>query len=113
MDIKPTKLFGWIFIVLGLIVIFFTIFETMSYFKAEKEFPQVFVVEKQVSSNTTGTLDSMMQGLISDQMSSIIGEGTIEKMFNMLAWSMFAFLMIYAGAKVSDIGFKLVKKEGI
>jgi hypothetical protein len=94
---------------LGLIVIAVTIFDTMSYFKAEQEFPQVFVIEEQATAASSGILDNLMSGMVSDQMNSLLGEGTIPKMLNMTAWSLFAFIMIFAGGKIADIGFKLVK----
>ncbi len=111
MDIALTKVFGWAFILLGLIVIFITIFDTMVYFKAEKEFPEVFVAQEKIESSSSGenALDDMMQNLISDQMSSFIPDGSIGKLLNMSAWSLFAFFMVYAGGKIAEIGFKLVK----
>ena len=109
------NVFGYIFIAIGVIVIAATIFNAVQMFSGEKEFPQVFSSDEamptQNGDSSSGGLDSIVEGLISDQINSILPENSVENTLNMTAWIIFAFFMVYAGGKIADIGFKFLKKE--
>lgn len=46
---------------------------------------------------------------ISKQMENIIPQGYISKIMNLSSWSIFVFILIYAGGKISSLGIKLLK----
>ncbi|MDD4358658.1 MAG: hypothetical protein PHY30_02465 [Candidatus Pacebacteria bacterium] len=110
-EIALKKTFGWIFVFIGVIIILFTIVNTANYFTGAASFPQLFIAEKQVSSNVeTSSMNELMQSMVSEQLNSFISSESINKMLNMSAWSLFAFFMVYAGAKIFELGLKFMKE---
>lgn len=46
---------------------------------------------------------------ITDQFAKMIPSDMITKMMNLSSWSIFVFILIYAGSKISGLGIKLMK----
>lgn len=118
---KINQILGLIFIIFGIGLSIFMVFKTTMLFLGNSDFPELFkanekVVEVQVKETQDQGILGMLQDslggvtndLISNQIDSIIPEGAIEKMFNMSAWMLFAFFMLYAGVKFVDIGIKIM-----
>ena len=45
-----------------------------------------------------------------NQLKEIIPEEFILKLLNLSSWSMFVFFLVFAGAKISGLGIKLMKE---
>jgi len=54
-------------------------------------------------------VQDMLQKNISNQFEKMIPSDAIIKMMNLSSWSVFVFILIYAGSKISDLGIKLLK----
>lgn len=49
-----------------------------------------------------------IQGAVNQAITNILPAGTVEKILNMVAWSVFATFLVYAGAKIAEIGIKMI-----
>jgi len=109
------KIFGTILIILGLVVIFFTIFETFNIFTAKKEPPKIFEAVTQIISKEEKpkTLEEKMQApqqeMIAEQFEKMMPTDFIVKLLNLVAWSIGAFILFTGGGKISQIGINLIK----
>ncbi|MFZ2970962.1 MAG: hypothetical protein WA063_07490 [Minisyncoccia bacterium] len=54
-------------------------------------------------------LQASLQNSISAQFEKIVPADTISKLMNLSSWSIFVFILIYAGSKISDLGIKLLR----
>lgn len=63
--------------------------------------------------NTQQTQEDQMQNLVKEslgnQLEKIMPTDSITKIMNLSSWSMFVFILIYAGSKIASLGIKLVK----
>lgn len=54
-------------------------------------------------------IQAELQENISAQFEKIVPADLISKIMNLSSWSMFVFIMIYAGSKISGLGIRLLK----
>ena len=109
------KIFGTILIILGLVVIFFTIFETFNIFTAKKEPPKIFeavtqIISKEEKPKTPEEkMQALQQQIIVEQFEKMFPQETALKLLNLVAWSIGAFILFTGGGKISQIGINLIK----
>jgi hypothetical protein len=119
------KAVGWVLVAAGIMVIGFTINLSYQFFTAKADFPAVFKSQAVAVENTNLPQESQ-DGQIANpadaqaQMQQAIGQatsqaingmipaGSLEKILNAICWSIFATFSVYAGAKISEIGIKLL-----
>lgn len=105
------KTLGWIFISVGIIMLAYIILTTMNCFMGTTPFPELFYGnEEVVKTGTSDSLNDLMQSMLSDQLNSFISKDSILLLLNMSAWSLYAFFMIFAGAKIFELGLKVMKE---
>jgi len=110
-ELAIKKTFGWVFVLVGMIIILITTINTMNYFTGTASFPELFQSPEQASQSVeAGSMNDLMQSMLSDQLNSLISPGAISMMLNMSAWSLFAFFMVYVGAKIFELGLKFMKE---
>ena len=108
------KIFGWILLILGVLIILWGVWNSYQIFNAEKPVPEIFSIEKgesPVTKETPGEGSQMsqeMQQAIREQISQIFPPGFTSKILNLFSWSIFMFILIYAGGKLSSLGIKLL-----
>jgi hypothetical protein len=125
MAINYVKLCGWLILVAGLALIVYSVKTSYSYFTGKAEFP--VLVEAPTVSNGSGTENSgnsnvdladpqavqammqvQIQGSVDKTINNMVPSGSIAKMINAAIWSVFATFLVYAGAKISEIGVKML-----
>ncbi|MDD3032759.1 MAG: hypothetical protein PHF88_02210 [Candidatus Pacebacteria bacterium] len=111
-ELVVKKTIGWLFLLVGIMVILYTALSTINYFTGVYPFPELFVSSETVStvSESSDSLNSMIEGMLSNQINSFISKDSINLILNMTAWSLFAFFMVYLGAKVFELGLKVMKE---
>ena len=139
MDTTLNKMIGYLLLTIGLIVIFWSIYASYNIFTAKKEAPKVFsynsegVIDldskdenveainidkskltdpnylKSLEAEQKAQAESMIKDQISGQLKEIIPEEFILKLLNLSSWSLFVFILIFAGSKISGLGIKLIK----
>ncbi|MFH1967961.1 MAG: hypothetical protein ABIJ84_01080 [bacterium] len=105
------KIIGYILLVLGLALIFWTLFQSYNIFTDKTSAPLVFKTqtEQAVGSNNSFDLASQINQAVRGQLDQILPAATITKILNLVAWSLLSFILIIAGGTVSRIGVRLIK----
>ena len=142
MDTTSNKIIGCLLLIVGLVVIFWSMYASYNIFTAKKEAPKVFsynsegVIDldskdenvenagvinidkskltdpnylKNLEAEQKAQAESMIKDQISGQLKEIIPEEFILKLLNLSSWSIFVFILIFAGSKISGLGIKLMK----
>ncbi|MFA5086785.1 MAG: hypothetical protein WC470_00590 [Candidatus Paceibacterota bacterium] len=117
MEAEIKKVLGIILIITGLLMFYWDISESYYYFAAKKEFPQVFLQPASNAStsqlsngaNLQDQMNAIIGQQINEQIKKLIPANTITQLLNVSVWSIFAFFLIYAGAKIIGIGRDFLK----
>ncbi|MCK5084117.1 MAG: hypothetical protein KAQ64_00485 [Candidatus Pacebacteria bacterium] len=64
---------------------------------------------KNLEAEQKAQVESAIQDQISGQLKEMIPEEFISKLLNLSSWSIFAFILIFAGSRISGLGIKLMK----
>lgn len=115
---KIKKIFGWVLLVIGLIIIFGSLYFSFNVFMGRSEAPEIFKLEKanekteevDLSGFSPEEIQDQMQKVIEEQISNIMPAEFTSKLFNLISWSIFAGILIFAGSRVSSIGIRLMRK---
>ncbi len=105
------KLFGWVMLLGGLVIIFYSLYSSYEIFNAKKDAPVVFEMAKQlgVAPGATQDLQAQLQKALEEQFKNILPADSITELFNLISWSIFAGILILGGAQISGLGIKLIK----
>lgn len=116
------KIAGWLVVISGIAIIATTITDSYSFFTAQRDFPQVFKpAATSAAANTENPapmpdgaqaqqeyLQNQMQKAVNQSLASILPAESIFKMLNAVCWSVFASFLVFAGAKLAEVGVKLL-----
>ena len=112
-----TKIFGWVLLVAGLILIGWTLLSTYNIFTGKVATPEIFKLPEAAKApvaeeKITGIQDiqAQIEKMIGEQLKGIIPVETLPKLLNLIVWSILAGLLIFGGAQISSLGIKLIKK---
>lgn len=94
--------FGLFLIVIGLLIIFLTLFTSYNIISGKSEPFQIFQTEEVLEEAST---------IEEEIIKRILPSESINELMNLIAWSIFSFIFIYGGAKISSLGVILVKKK--
>lgn len=115
------KLFGWVLLTAGLLIIGYCFYSSWAIFTAKKEAPQIFkLVQEQspaVNQKKSGQaaaqaqMEQAMQAQIQGAIGQMLPAGSIPKILNLASWSIFAAILVLIGGKVGELGIRMLKKE--
>lgn len=98
------KSFGYFLLIIGLGIIVFSIYHSSNIFLAKSEPPKVFEDQPE---NALENLEVDIQETIS----KLLPQGSLSKLANLIAWSIFAGIMIFGGGKIGSLGINLISKS--
>lgn len=109
-----TNILGFCLLFLGVIIIFCTVYATYNIFNAKSEVPEIFSLPQtkpSLSQEISGPQDiqGQMQEVFKKQIEGILPADFISKLLNLIAWSIFATILIFAGTQLANIGVKLIE----
>ena len=111
---KARKIIGWLLLLVGLIIIFYSLFTSYNIFTGKSLGPTVFKMpEKETVLPQKGkdqALEGQMQEMMGEQLKEMLPVDFIPKLLNLLSWSIMAGIMIFAGTQISSLGIRLIKK---
>ncbi len=119
MSKKCLKFFGAVLLILGVGVIIWTLFLSYNIFTGETDAPALFDLEKEEENLPPGTEEIIIEEgdfpgeieeLLEDQFSTMLPAGAMGKMFNLIAWSVLAFILIFGGSHLATLGIKILKE---
>lgn len=118
------KIIGWVLVAAGLLVIGQAINLSYQFFTGKAEFPAIFkapsaaqavavpVADQNKVAVSAADAQAQMQQAIgqatAQAVNGMIPLGSMEKLLNAIMWSVFATFLVYSGAKISEIGVKLI-----
>ena len=121
------KIIGWVLVGTGVVMIFWIIIISYNIFTGARNAPQIFKIENQPQSaecpqilqnNQNQQLQAiqeevkkMVEGQLKDQIKNFFPPEFIAKIFNLIAWGIFAWLMFLAGSRIAGIGMKLMRNK--
>jgi len=108
------KIIGIVLLILGLLMIFWSVYVSYNMFQGNRPVPEIFAPEIdseiEIAKDLTQTqIDEQIKQTIQEQMANILPQANIYKLLNLIVWSLFAWIMIIAGAKVSSLGIGMLK----
>lgn len=106
---------GWLLLILGALIIIWTIWSSYEIFTDKKPVPEIFKIQKEQEGigergGGLSPTEEQIQQVIKEQIGTIIPLDFIPKLFNLISWSIFAGILIFAGGKLSTLGIKLLTK---
>lgn len=114
MDLK--KIFGWIVLSIGLLIIFWILFSSYNIFTGKTKTPEVFKYEIKIETNEKEEISlkpeeikKEVEEMIQNQLAQIVPTDFIVKILNLISWSILAAIFIFGASKISEIGIKLLK----
>lgn len=105
------KFFGWILLFLGLAMIFYALYSSFNIFTAQTPAPEIFSAEEKEEATLGGSqiLQDQIEKIIREQLKEILPKNSLSILLNLIAWSIFVGILIFAGAQISSLGIKLLK----
>ncbi len=101
----------------GIVLMAWTLFASHAIFTGRSIPPELFqseerepLPERVETPLTQEDLEREMERMVGEQISLMLPEGAITDILNLVAWSIMAGIMIFGGAKISEVGIKLIKK---
>jgi len=113
------KIFGWVLLLAGILIIIWTLYFSYNIFTGKASVPEIFkIIDYNPPTTLTPPLSveemagtqAQMEKMIGEQLKEILPTEFLPKLFNLIAWSIFAGILIFGGAQISNLGIKLIKK---
>lgn len=113
-----TKIFGWVLLVAGVGIIFWTLYSSYNIFTAKAALPEFFKIEAKEVLPTTPKkkiptspeeIQEQLGEMISEHLKGILPVDFLPKILNLVVWSMLAGILIFGGGQISSLGIKLLK----
>ena len=110
---------GWLLLFIGVAIIFWAVYSSYNIFTARAEVPEVFEVAEQIQdtkeiklSQKAGSVsqEEIMRELLGEQIKELFPIAFLTTLFNLIAWSIFTGILIFAGSQISGLGIKLVRQ---
>lgn len=104
------KSLGLILLFLGLAIILYGLYASFNIFTAKTVAPEIFKTEKQIAVQDGGQgVEAQFQEIIQEQLKGMIPTGSMASLLNLIAWSIFAGILMVGGGQIAGLGIKLLK----
>jgi len=118
MDFK--KIVGWLLLIAGLTIISYSLLASFNIFSGENPAPEIFSISAEpatpspLSQSQQGAfsiqdVQNQMRKIIREQLKEFIPSDFLPTLFNLISWSIFAGILIFAGSQIAGLGIKLIK----
>lgn len=116
------KIFGWLILFIGVGIIAISLFYSMDIFTGHSEPPEVFKEDmfeniEWAEEETTGAYDIQAQAeeIAQKQIRTMIPLedllDSLPKLLNLLSWSIFMGIVIFASGQIAGLGIRLIKNS--
>ena len=106
-----SKIIGWLTFFIGIIIVGSTIYLTYNIFTGESAVPQLFEFSLNLESPTQAEdpgLQGQIERMLSEQLKNLIPTESLTKFANLTIWTVGAWLLVFGGSKVAELGIKLI-----
>lgn len=115
MNMKFRKITGWGLLVLGLLIIFYSLYSSYQIFSGTKQAPEIFSLSEEVPQAKTEKESGMipfitehLEEIMSQEMAEILPVQHFSKLLNLVSWSIWAGILIFGGGAIASLGIKLI-----
>lgn len=111
MKFKLKKIFGWILLITGLLIIGWSLYSTYNIFTGKAPAPEVFVAPAPATGlpNQGLGFQEEVKKMVEQEIKEMIPSEFLSRLFNLISWSILAGILIFGGSKISGVGIKLIK----
>ncbi|MDD2672533.1 MAG: hypothetical protein PHW43_08995 [Syntrophales bacterium] len=102
------KILALVLIILGLAVIFYSLYSSFNIFTGKAEAPEIFAAPQAAKSVGSQDIQAQLQNMVSEQLKGMLPVGSIASFLNLASWSVFAGILIFGGAQIAGLGVKLL-----
>lgn len=112
------KIFGFLLLAVGLAVIGFTVYLTVNVFTGKTVPPQIFKADKKADVSLQGLnvqqlnlqdLQKQIQDMMAGSTQNMLTSDPVIKLLNLIAFSIFAGILIFAGGQIGGLGIQMMK----
>lgn len=109
------KILGWFLIIIGILIIGYTLYASVNIFTGKEEPPLLFKSSQNINITNSTTENSQLpkeelRKIVENQLNSMIPEDAIIDIMNLISWSILAGILIFGSFSLSSLGIKLIKK---
>ena len=110
MDLS-SKVFGWFLLIVGLLIIGWTLLSAYSIFSGKTAVPAFFDNQEVINQEELADNSSQLESMITEKLQSFIPAESIIDLLNLMVWSMLAFILMFGGSQIAGLGIKLISKQ--
>ena len=112
------KPIGWILLAGGVLIIVLGLWYSFGIFTAKRPVPVIFETPflQETSTEEAGVegdfqtqMQQGMQQTIKEQLGNMLPSDFLPKLFNLIAWSVFMGILVFAAGKIAVLGVSLLK----
>ena len=110
------KIFGWVLLVIGVLIITWVIWTSFEIFTAQRPVYEIFkpsttqdVSFKKEGGSAETQMQEEMQQMIIEQFKEMFPTDFLIKLLNLMSWLIFAIILFMGGEKLAVIGIRLLK----
>lgn len=100
------KYIGWLFLVSGIVLIVWTSFKSYNIFVGKVPPPEIFKAEEEFNKGGTE-----IEEMVRSHLEKAIPPKSINKFFNLISWSVLAFILIFGGGQITRPGIRLILQK--
>lgn len=107
------KIIGWILLIVGLLIIGYSLYSSYNVFTGKILPPQIFKQEQNATTLQIGgnqIAEVQIQEMINQELKGMIPANGLTETLNLAAWSLLAFILIFGGGEISTLGIRLLNK---
>jgi hypothetical protein len=115
---KFKTLFGWLLILAGLAIIISGLYSSYNIFTGKTKAPEIFKIkekkilerDKILKKEKLEDFKIEAEKIVREQLREIFPTEFLPKLLNLICWSIFLGILIFAGSQISSLGIKLLMK---
>jgi len=110
------KIIGWSLFAIGLLIIFWSLYSSFQIFVQGASAPEIFKTIKAEEINPAEgrgnlSLEAIQQQIQQQLVNAFLPLNFLPKILNLISWSLFVGIAIFAGSRISGLGLKLLRDE--
>jgi len=100
------KIIGIILLVLGLLMVGWSILYTYNIIQGKTDLPEFFFSQEveEISPQS-----NEIEETVREQIENILPQSSVYRLLNLIVWAIFAWIVILAGGKISSLGIGMLK----
>lgn len=105
------KIAGYVLLAVGLLLIFWVIFQSYQIFTDKVSAPLIFKAQapQQASSQSNSSdIQKQFDQAIQKQLAQMAPIDTLPKILNLASWSMLAGILLFAAGQIAGVGIKMI-----